>query len=117
MYSVYFLLSFALCCSVCDTKIKVKQVKPKCTKTVAQKPQESPTPTSAAFDISLHHSLTDCWVVYEQKIYDISIWIPNHPGGKDVYSSLCGTNNFELAFKEKHGDSQVSTFFLKAVLV
>jgi cytochrome b involved in lipid metabolism len=33
-------------------------------------------------DVSLHNTLTDCWISYDNNVYDISNWIKKHPGGQ-----------------------------------
>ena len=63
-----------------------------------------------------HNSESDCWVIYKNKVYDVTSWLPNHPGGADKISPHCGTGGFEQAFTQKHGTSkanllmQVGTF-------
>jgi fatty acid desaturase/predicted heme/steroid binding protein len=32
-------------------------------------------------DISKHNSLKDCWIVVSGKVYDVTTWVPKHPGG------------------------------------
>jgi len=33
-------------------------------------------------DIHAHRSENDCWVVIRGKVYDVTSWVPNHPGGR-----------------------------------
>ena len=58
--------------------------------------------------LSEHSAPEDCWVVYKNKVYDITSWIPNHPGGANKITPHCGTLNFEAAFTQKHGTSKAS---------
>ena len=75
-------------------------------------PIASPSGISAS-TLSQHSSLTDCWVVYQGNVYDLTSWIPNHPGGETIYATdnVCGTTNFQAAFTSQHGTTEVSKFF------
>lgn len=57
--------------------------------------------------LSEHNSKEDCWVVYDSKVYDMTDYIPRHPGGEDKIARNCGTLNFEEDFTKKHGTSKV----------
>ena len=49
-----------------------------------------PMPRSSAKTFSLafvasHSTPTDCWVVVRNKVYDVTAWVPQHPGGALIY--------------------------------
>lgn len=46
---------------------------------------ETPLKKYTLEDVSLHSSPTDCWLVIWGKVYDVTRWIPNHPGGSLIY--------------------------------
>lgn len=49
-------------------------------------------------DLSKHNREDDCWVAVDGKVYDITSWIPKHPGGKEMILLSAGrdvTNLFE----------------------
>jgi fatty acid desaturase/predicted heme/steroid binding protein len=49
-------------------------------------------------ELSRHNSEHDCWVAVDGKVYDITSWLPVHPGGKDMLLFSAGrdiTNLFE----------------------
>jgi fatty acid desaturase/predicted heme/steroid binding protein len=49
-------------------------------------------------ELSTHNSKEDCWVAVDGKVYDVTSWIPKHPGGTDVLTLSAGrdiTNMFE----------------------
>jgi len=49
-------------------------------------------------ELSTHGSKEDCWVAIDGKVYDVTSWIPKHPGGEDVLTLTAGrdiTNMFE----------------------
>lgn len=70
---------------------------------------------SAAAKISLselgkHNSGDDCWVSYKGKVYDITSFLPVHPGSAEAIIPYCGTSTeFEKAFTNQHGTSKVKT--------
>jgi len=48
-------------------------------------------------DIALHHSEQSCWTTIAGKVYDLSAWVGQHPGGPEAILSICGidaTKNF-----------------------
>ena len=68
-------------------------------------------------DLSKHNKLEDCWVSYNGKVYDLTSWLPNHPGRPERILPYCGTSEeFKNAFEQKHGTTkaklltQVGTF-------
>jgi fatty acid desaturase/predicted heme/steroid binding protein len=49
-------------------------------------------------ELSTHNSKEDCWVAFDGRVYDVTSWIPKHPGGTDVLALSAGrdiTNTFE----------------------
>lgn len=50
--------------------------------------------------IAGHTTDTDCWIVVEGVIYDVTEYIPLHPGGSETILNTCGTDATE-AFKTK----------------
>lgn len=60
-------------------------------------------------DLSQHNSQDDCWIAYDGKVYDITSWLPKHPGGINRILPYCGTaDEFQNAFRKQHGTSKVS---------
>ena len=70
----------------------------------------SPVQILPLTDLAKHNTKEDCWVVYKNKVYDVTSWIPNHPGGESAIARTCGTTDFEGAFERKHGTSKASMF-------
>ncbi|CBI27309.3 hypothetical protein VitviT2T_000019 [Vitis vinifera] len=51
-------------------------------------------------EASLHNSKDDCWVVIDGKVYDVTTYLDEHPGGDDVILATTGkdaTDDFEDA--------------------
>ena len=71
----------------------------------------TPTPTSTpvvprgitATELAAHNSRTDCWVAYKGTVYDVTAWLPRHPGSVTAISQYCGTaDEFTAAFNRQH---------------
>lgn len=45
-----------------------------------------------AADVAQHSTGTDCWLIIDGKVYDVTPYIPFHPGGRNEIVSLCGTD-------------------------
>lgn len=43
-----------------------------------------------ASDIAAHHTSSDCWVSIDGKVYDVSPYLNQHPGGAEVIINECG---------------------------
>ena len=50
---------------------------------------ENPMPYYEWTEISLHNQTSDCWVVIDGLVYDVTTWIETHPGGQ-LISTLAG---------------------------
>ena len=53
--------------------------------------------------IKQHNSLTDAWIVLDDKVYDISTFLKSHPGGKKVLEPYLA-KDISLAFRGKRQD-------------
>lgn len=67
-------------------------------------------------EVAQHADATSCWTVVDGKVYDLTKWIPNHPGGPDKIKALCGKDG-TAAFSQQHGTAQkqndtLATFLL-----
>lgn len=50
------------------------------------------TATTSAYttnQVSQHSSRSDCWVIYQNNVYNITQFAPQHPGGDQIYQA-CG---------------------------
>lgn len=69
----------------------------------------APTPapsTSQAAGITLdevrqHATASSCWASIDGTVYDLTTWIPQHPGGAERIEQLCGTDA-TAAFERQH---------------
>jgi hypothetical protein len=73
-------------------------------------PTPTPTPVPpAATDISVadlaqHARMTDCWIVFNGSVYDITNYLPRHPGGPGKMTPYCGkASGITAAATDQHG--------------
>ncbi|MBS3066340.1 cytochrome b5 domain-containing protein [Candidatus Pacearchaeota archaeon] len=85
--------------------------------TQGQSNQTSSSSSLTLEELSKHNSEADCWVVYQNKVYDLTSWLTKHPGGVNAILPYCGTQEFEAAFKRQHGNSKASLFLKIAQLM
>lgn len=52
--------------------------------------------------VAEHNSRTSCWSVINGNVYDLTSWIPNHPGGEKPILSSCGVDG-SARYNQKHG--------------
>ena len=65
-----------------------------------------------------HNSSNDCWVGFQNKSYDLTAWLPKHPGSARAILPYCGTaKEFEDAFIKKHGKTKVNFFMKVAIFI
>jgi cytochrome b involved in lipid metabolism len=59
-------------------------------------------------ELSMHNSLTDCWVLYDGEVYDVTGYLLQHPGGSQAIAAYCGKDDgsFKQAFEGQHGMSK-----------
>lgn len=79
---------------------------------MSKNPQTNTNPSSSTgitqSELAKHNSKDDCWVVYNNKVYDVTSYIPRHPGGEQRIARTCGTLDFESDFTRQHGTSKVN---------
>ncbi len=65
-------------------------------------PTPTPTATYTLADVKLHATRTNCWTTVNGKVYDVTPFITQHPGGANAIISLCGIDG-SPAFNGQHG--------------
>lgn len=53
------------------------------------------TTTFTVTDVAQHKTPSDCWTIIDTGVYDITSYIPRHPGGDEILKA-CGTNGSDL---------------------
>jgi cytochrome b involved in lipid metabolism len=68
-------------------------------------------PTYTLEQVAERNSKSACWTIIKSSIYDITFYIPYHPGGEEEILQICGRDGSQLFAKtrEYQGDD-VSTF-------
>lgn len=56
----------------------------------------------ARADVAAHASRESCWSIIDGNVYDLTSWIPQHPGGEGAILKICGTDG-SAAYNGKHG--------------
>lgn len=76
----------------------------------------APQNTISLVELAQHNTEPDCWVGYEGKAYDLTLWLPRHPGSAGAITPYCGTSaEFQQAFAKQHGTRMASLFMRVAI--
>ena len=60
-------------------------------------------------EVSLHNTENDAWIIINNSVYDITDFINQHPGGKDILLQLLGTDATNF-FNELHHPSVLEEY-------
>lgn len=61
------------------------------------------TKTYTKQDVAKHNSSSDCWTIIDGNVYDITSYIPRHPGGDEILRA-CGIDGSSL-FDSRHTEN------------
>uniref|UniRef100_A0A096N608 Acyl-CoA 6-desaturase n=1 Tax=Papio anubis TaxID=9555 RepID=A0A096N608_PAPAN len=78
--------------------------------------REVPMPTFSWEEIQKHNLRTDRWLVIDRKVYNITKWSTQHPGGQRVIGHYAGEDATD-AFRAFHPDLKFVGKFLKPLLI
>ena len=74
-----------------------------------QTPESNEPSGISLSELTGHNKRADCWVGYKGKVYDITSFIPKHPGGAEKIIPYCGAaSEFESVFTKQHDTKQVN---------
>ncbi len=59
------------------------------------------TPSYTMLDIANHKDIASCYSIVNNSVYDLTMFVNMHPGGKDAILSICGVDGTEK-FMNKH---------------
>lgn len=74
----------------------------------APAPVTTPTPTPAGpsgitmAEVAAHNSKASCWSAINGSVYDLTSWVPEHPGGEKAILRICGTDG-SARYNGQHG--------------
>ena len=55
--------------------------------------------------VATHRDAISCWTIIDGNVYDLTKWIPQHPGGEQAILSICGIDG-SAAFHGQHNDAK-----------
>ena len=55
-------------------------------------------------EVSKHNAFSNCWVIVNNKVYDVTSYVSSHPGGVMAITNYCGTD-MTSAFEMQHSNS------------
>lgn len=68
-------------------------------------PAPAPAPSGITLtQIAQHNSDASCWSAISGNVYDLTSWIPNHPGGENTIRRICGKDG-SSDYSRQHGRS------------
>jgi len=58
-------------------------------------------------EVSKHNTKSDCWIIIDGKVYDVTSWLAKHPGGEKIIMSYGGMDATDVydAFHDVHEES------------
>lgn len=96
------------------------------TSSPASTPTPMPTPTPTPIqtssgvktftraEVALHNTESNCWTYVDGKVYDLSKWLPEHPGGGFLVLVMCGVDG-AVVLRSQHNsdqDSALAAYFI-----
>ncbi len=73
---------------------------------VSQSAGATSTPTTSSgftkAEVATHNSASSCYTIISGKVYDLTKWISQHPGGERAILSICGKDG-TAPFEGQHG--------------
>ena len=59
---------------------------------------------ASAAEVAKHNTETDCWCIIDGEIFDVTKFLPDHPGGKKailIYGGKDATEEFDMLHERK----------------
>lgn len=76
----------------------------------------SNTKTFSMSDIATHNTETSCYTAINGNVYDITKYIPYHPGGKTNIMKVCGVDGTSV-FTRKHSSDEKPNLILRSMQI
>jgi cytochrome b involved in lipid metabolism len=56
--------------------------------------------------VATHKNASSCWTAIDGKVYDLTKWINQHPGGTEAILSICGKDGTAAFHTQHEGQSE-----------
>jgi cytochrome b involved in lipid metabolism len=66
-------------------------------------------PTFTLNQVKAHNNASDVWIIIHSKVYDLTSFLDDHPGGKKVLLKVAGTDASKQ-FDNFHNESVLKKF-------
>eukprot|EP00300_Choanocystis_sp_HF-7_P033071 c45361_g1_i1.p1 GENE.c45361_g1_i1~~c45361_g1_i1.p1 ORF type:complete len:138 (+),score=33.25 c45361_g1_i1:48-461(+) len=79
------------------------------------KAEANPTKTFTQEEVLQHKTEGDCWIIIHDKVYDITKFLDEHPGGSDIlmeHAGKDGTEGFEDLGHTEQARQQLEPLFI-----
>ena len=99
---------------------KMDQVKEQKEELKQQQEDTTPDPNKKTFSpaqVAQHKSHNDCWIILDGKVYDVTSYVPDHPGGSMFLLESSGdgkdhAEDFEDAEHSKTARNMLQKFYI-----
>lgn len=71
-------------------------------------PTENPEATYTLAQVATHNKAADCWIILDAKVYNVTEFISEHPGGARALSTRCGTDASAVFARVGHSDAALA---------
>lgn len=78
-------------------------------------PSKSSQKTYTNKEVAIHNHVKDCWIILHNKVYDVTSYLPEHPGGDLMIlltAGLDATDEFEDEAHSGFAYSMLSKYFI-----
>lgn len=72
-----------------ETPITAPEKTTETSKVTTPEPTKPTTKSYTAAEVATHSTASSCWLILDAKVYDVTKFIPSHPGGNEILKG-CG---------------------------
>jgi len=105
-------------CPAKDSKDIVQNEKD-CEKITQNEKDITQTPMFTEEDVSYHCDMSSCWIIIDGKVYDVTEFLNEHPGGIDImleYGGLDATAPFSDVGHSKDAKSILQKYYIGDII-
>ena len=66
-------------------------------------------------EVKSHNTSDSCWIIIREKVYDVTTFLSDHPGGKSILLSVGGkdcTESFEMFHRLKVLETHAENYLI-----